>query len=62
MVLHGTPEVQERHSVRMSRRIAWLDRLCASESISLIIPRTLGDCEIRRLTLKDAREYLIQGV
>ena len=23
VVLHGTPEVQERHSVRMSRRIAW---------------------------------------
>ena len=32
VVLHGTPEVMAQHSVRMSRRIAWLARLCASES------------------------------
>ena len=38
------------------------DKKRSGESISLIIPRALGDCEIRRLTLKDAREYLIQGV
>ena len=32
VVLHGKPEVKARHSVRMSRRIARLAGLCASES------------------------------
>ena len=38
------------------------DKKRAGDSISLIIPHALGDCEIRRLTLKEAKEYLICGI
>lgn len=38
------------------------DKKRSGDSISLIIPRALGECEIRKLPLKEAKDYLRRGI
>ena len=39
-----------------------LDKKCSGEKIKLIIPRRIGECEVREMPLEEAKEFLASGL